>query len=68
MEQERLALPEHLISHRILSEVCVHYYLVSCVVFCRPFFVLFDPFLLTIIVSVLRIMASDYPIGIFFTM
>ena len=44
MEQERLVLPVHLMSPRILSEVCVHYYLVSCVVFCRPFFVLFDPF------------------------
>ena len=36
--------------------------LVFCVVFCRSLFVLF---LLTIVLSVLRITASDYPFGVF---
>jgi hypothetical protein len=39
--------------------------LVFCVMFCRSLFVLLPLYLLAIVLSVLRIMASDYPFGIF---
>ena len=47
---------------QICSEVCVDLCSVLCVVFCRSWSVVF---LLTIVLSVRRFTASDYPFGIF---
>jgi hypothetical protein len=64
MEQELLTLPEHLDSSPVLVDSC---FLIFCclysvlkIVLC-PFF----PFILTIVLSVLRFTASDNPFGIF---
>jgi hypothetical protein len=57
MEQDLLALLDHL---SFISGVRVVRYLVFWVMFCRLLFVL-----LTIVLSVLRFTASNYPFGIF---
>ena len=50
----------------LCDKVRVAQSLVFCVVFCRSLFVLLFLFLLAVVLSVtLRIMASDYPFGIF---
>ena len=62
MEQELLALPEHMRSPPVFNRVHVAQSLVFYVVFCRSLFVLF---LLVIVLSVLlRFTASNYMFGI----
>jgi len=48
-------------AYPVLSEICVAWSLVFCVMFCRSLFVVY---LLVIVLSVLWLMASDYPFGI----
>ena len=66
VEQERLALPEHLHSHPSpgFSGVPVTHSLVFCVVFLWVIVCLVVPFFLFVIVF-LRVTASDYPFSIF---
>ena len=49
----------------ILSRIDVTQYLVFNIVFCRSLFCTCVLFILTIVLSVLRFTASDYPFGIF---
>jgi hypothetical protein len=63
VEQKLLTLPEHLSLPLVFSGVCVTQSLVFCVIFCLPFFVFIFIFSATVL-SVLQIMASDYPFGI----
>ena len=60
MKQELFTLPEPLRSATVFCWVCVVRSLVFCVVFYR---LLFD--LLSFVMYVLRLTASDYPFGIF---
>ena len=65
VEQELLTFLEHLTSPLVFSGVCVAWYLVFCVMFCRSLFVLLS--FLAIVLSVLQFTASDCPFGIFKT-
>ncbi len=58
-------LPEHTSSSPDFSGVCGARSAIFCVVFCRSLFAPLFLFLLTIVVSVLRFVDSDYPFGIF---
>jgi hypothetical protein len=62
VEQELITLPEHLSSAPVYSGVRIARSFVFFVVFCRSLLVLF---LLTIVFSILRCKASDYPFDIF---
>jgi hypothetical protein len=65
VEQERLTLPEHMSSPRVVSGVRVSRSLVLCVCFVNRC-LFFCPFSWAIVLSVLlRITDSDYHIGIF---
>ena len=59
VEQELITLPEHLSSAPVYSGVRIARSFVFFVVFCRSLLVLF---LLTIVFSILRCKASDYPL------
>jgi hypothetical protein len=58
VEQKLLTLPEHLCSHSVLSEIHIAQSLVFCVVF-------FCSNSLAILLAVLRLTDSDYPIDTF---
>jgi hypothetical protein len=65
VEEELLALPEHLISLSVFSGVRVAQSLVLCVLFCRLLFILLSFFLLSIALSAfLWFTTSDYLFGI----
>ena len=59
---ELITLPEYLSSPDVLIVLLNHTF---CVVFCRSFFVLFVLFRLTVVLSVLRVMAPEHSFGIF---
>ena len=61
-EHELITLPEHLSSAPVYSGVRIARSFVFFVVFCRSLLVLF---LLTIVFSIMRCKASDYPFDIF---
>ena len=65
MDQELLTLPEHLSSTPIISGDPATRSLVLCVCFADHCLVSFFLFLFDIVLSVLRVMASDYPFSIF---
>jgi hypothetical protein len=56
VEQELLALPEHVGSHPVFCRARVAQSLFFCVMFCRSLFVLF------ILATVFRFTTSDYPL------
>ena len=61
MYQELVALPKRMSSPPVFGGVRVaRFSIIFCVMFCRSLF-----FLLSIVLSVLRFVASDYPFGIF---
>ena len=62
MDEDLHTYPEHMSSFQVLSGVHVARSLVFCVMLCGSLFVLFH---LTIVLSVLRFMASGYFVGIF---
>ena len=61
VEQELLTLPEHLSSFTFQWGTCYSIFSFMCM-FCKQLFV---PFLLAIVLPVLRFTNSDYPFGIF---
>ena len=64
VEQEPLALPNHLCLPQVFSGIHVAQSLVFCEVFCRPFFG--GPFFLAIVLLVLRIIDIDGPFSYLF--
>ena len=65
MNDELHTIQKSMSSTRVFCEVRVTQSLIYCVVFCRSLFVSLSVFILTIVLSVLRFTADDYPCGIF---